>query len=151
MEKLKRLNKLWTNNAILTKDTLLIPSEDGKKITSDNESEEPGNLKTVYVKPETEEDINERKKKLKKVRNEISCEAGSDGEPGSSSKENKCDNSNSENLESKRLFNEIIGKADKTISQHKEEINEDTWSEGYKEFNNILSKIDGQIKTHKNK
>lgn len=135
VEKLKRVNKLWTNEAILAKATILIPSQ---KQNSHDERPRLANEKVdLYVKPYNHED----EIKSKKI-NEDSQEGEDDG-LGSSLKENDCDD------EITKDFNKILSEADEHINTYKQQRGEG--SEAFQAFNDILSNIDKTIAVHKNK
>ena len=133
VEKLKRLNKLWSNESILAKEYLLIPTEHQTKPVDNKQ-----NAAELYVKPDTPiKEVRERKLKKK----QIALELGSDGELGSSTGE--------DSAECVKDFNDIISKADHHINVYKQQRGEG--SEAFQAFNSILSNIDKTIEIHKSR
>ena len=130
------MNKLWSNESILAKEYLLIPSQHLTKAVSFDKPKTKQN--ELYVKPDTP--VNEmRERKLKEARNTL--ELGSDGELGSST--------NEDSLECVKDYDNIISKADHHINVYKQQRGEG--SEAFQAFNNILSNIDKTIEVHKNR
>ena len=124
------MNKLWSNESILAKEYLLIPSQHLTKAVSFDKPKTKQN--ELYVKPDTP--VNEmRERKLKEARNTL--ELGSDGELGSST--------NEDSLECVKDYDNIISKADHHINVYKQQ--------AFQAFNNILSNIDKTIEVHKNR
>lgn len=127
---------MWSNESILAKEYLLIPSHNQTKAVSFDKPKTQEN--ELYVKPDTP--VSEiRERKLKETRNTL--ELGSDGELGSST--------NEDSMECVKDFEDIISKADHHINVYKQQRGEG--SEAFQAFNNILSNIDKTIEVHKNR
>lgn len=130
IEQIKRLNKLWSNDAILIKDCLLIPCPTNT-ISSSSESYVEGNIDGCN---------SESSSTCSKV-NEIDAEK-SDRESGHDG------NCESEEIKS---YNNIFSKIDGQIKTYKDSIQDKLKSDAYKSFNEMLAKIDDQIQDHRNK
>ncbi|XP_066936043.1 lysM and putative peptidoglycan-binding domain-containing protein 1-like [Clytia hemisphaerica] len=145
VEKLKRLNKLWSNESMMAKDFILIPFQD--KIHKDmNEcAKKSKDITEMYVKPDAPlHEVREHKRNKKKFTQDT-IELGSDGELGSSTNEDTdCGSSGT-----MKDFTEIISKADHHINVYKQQRGEG--SEAFKAFNDILTNIDKTIEIHKNR
>lgn len=141
------MNKLWSNESILARETLLIPSNNDPKEIRYHVNKYQVN--ELYVRPETPEDGKRPKKTNKKMLHDPT-EGGSDGELCSSLKENNDDEDVADtDIGVMKDFNEIISKADYQINTYKQQRGES--SEAFKAFNDILTNIDKTIETHKNR
>lgn len=121
VEKLKRVNKLWSNDSIHIKETLLVPCS----VVNDSRCDSPEiTAEVVEVKPAESNKVftSESKQQKKDITNK------SDGY---------------------KSLNDMLSKIDGQIKTHKKV--EELGSDSYKIFTEMLSKIDGQIETHKSK
>ena len=149
VERLKRINKLYSNDTFHVRKSLLIPH-----VNDDSESsQEPTsslNSSSIYSdSDDSDDDDNTSKSRTADVnmisKNIIECPLMS------SCKENEERSSNSgyDTLDNKsetvKCFDSIFSKIDGQIKDYKDTVRSRVGSEAYNDFNEMLAKIDNQI------
>lgn len=156
VERLKRINKLWSNDAFLIRDTLQIPDDE------ETTSEPTGSLNSFRLDSDSEDDseevvkatiatkktasTNSSKEDLDSSCKENEEHLANNGISSSSSGDSELDKS-----ETVKCFDSIFSKIDGQIKEYKDSVRSQVGSEGYNDFNAMLSKIDGQIHDHKSR
>jgi len=141
VERLKRANKLWSNDSFHIKDTLLIPCS---KEDAEVSNEPTASLDSFRIASDDENDSEEVKNVPEDKSNELS----------SSCKENKKELVNGYNKDESKsavlqCYDNIFSKIDGQIKEYKESSKNQVGSESYNQFNEMMTKIDNQVQIQK--
>lgn len=144
VERIKRVNKLWSNDSILTKETLLIPCPKDSRVATAEQNGVSIDQLTLFLDAG------------KKVAADNTCFTKSDSYlcnalPGYHSLNTQGNLTNSlDNRDSTKdeiSCNELFSKIDKQLNNFKTA--DTSKSASYNSLNEMLNKIDGQIKDQK--
>ena len=144
MERLKRINKIYSNNTFHVRDALLIPHVDDDADTScdsETSSQPTAPLHSSGVHSDSGFD-------------DVDMQAGGE-QLTSSCKENEgqlgCNGYDGvhDKSDTVRCFDTIFSKIDGQIKDYKETVRSQVGSPAYNDFNEMLAKIDSQIQDQK--
>lgn len=144
VERLKKINKLWSNDSFHVKETLLIPySEEDPELMA-----EPTTSLDSFVVDSYEDHSGKYDKSSESHTDQSRSDSGfindESVDPNYCRQEYRCS-------ETMKDVESIFSKIDNQIKEYKDTLAEQVKSDGIQKFNEMLSKIDNQIQAHKEK